>query len=52
MPTNSYENVAFNNGRLSPNVSIAIPSSGQEPPQQMGEFFNADTLPNGTLPNE
>ena len=29
-PTNSYESTASNNGRTSPNVGVASPSSGQE----------------------
>jgi len=44
-PTNSYESGTSNNGRLSPNVGVASPSSGQEPPQHMGESVYDDTLP-------
>ena len=29
-PTNSYESTASNNGRTSPHVGVASPSSGQE----------------------
>ena len=29
-PTNSYESTASNNGRSSPHVGVASPSSGQE----------------------
>ena len=29
-PTNSYESIASNNGRTSPHVGVASPSSGQE----------------------
>lgn len=36
-PTNSLDSTASTNGRTSPNVSVASPSSGQEPPQQVGD---------------
>ena len=36
-PTNSLDSTASTNGRTSPNISVASPSSGQEPPQQVGE---------------
>ena len=36
-PTNSLDSTASTNGRTSPNISVASPSSGQEPPQQVCE---------------
>ncbi len=38
-PTNSYDSGASNNGRGSPNVGVASPSSGQELPVQVGKFL-------------
>ena len=35
-PTNSFESTASNNGRGSPNVGVASPSSGQETQFQVG----------------
>lgn len=43
-PTNSYESGNSNNGRLSPNVGVASPSSGQEPPQQGGTGLVYDSM--------
>ncbi|XP_064401979.1 histone deacetylase 4-like [Halichondria panicea] len=43
-PTNSYDSGASNNGRGSPNVGVASPSSGQELPVQGGTGLVYDTM--------
>ena len=39
-PTNSFDSTASNNGRASPNMGVASPSSGQELPQQVGILYS------------
>ena len=41
-PTNSYDSTTSNNGRGSPNVGVASPSSGQEPPIQVFSMFSKE----------
>ena len=46
-PTNTYDSSMSGNGRVSPNVSIASPSSGQEPPLQTGLVYDSTMLKHG-----
>ena len=41
-PTNSYESTASNNGRTSPHVGVASPSSGQEIHVRLNSFCSID----------